>query len=58
MEDDGIFNGNLVYFKAISYRYRPFGIFYGHLVPFYSLVCLYQENLATLIKWFPYGYFE
>jgi hypothetical protein len=56
MEDVGIFNGHLVYFRAIWYIFVPFGTFCGHLVHFMViwyifpvLVCCATKNLAILI---------
>jgi hypothetical protein len=43
MENVGILCGNLVYFTAIRYILRPFGIYYGHLVylrPFGNVVVI------------------
>jgi hypothetical protein len=36
MENVSLFYGHLVYFTAIWYILRPFGIFYGHLVYFWQ----------------------
>jgi hypothetical protein len=44
----GIIYGLLVQFVVIWYNLWPFGTVCGHLVYFSVLVCLDQENLATL----------
>jgi hypothetical protein len=36
MEDAGILHGHWVYFSAIGYILRHFGIFHGYLVHFFS----------------------
>jgi hypothetical protein len=44
LEDVCIFYGHLVYFGAIWYILRPFGIFYGHSVYFPRFCMLYQDK--------------
>jgi hypothetical protein len=44
MEYVGIFNGHLVYFVAIRYILRSFGIFQGYLVYISRFGVLHQEK--------------
>jgi hypothetical protein len=48
MNDVGILYGHSVYFTAIWYVLRPFGIFYVFWYIFPVLVCCSKKNLATL----------
>jgi hypothetical protein len=50
MEGDGIFYGHLIYFVAIWYILRPFGVFRGIWDIFIVLVCCTKKNLATLFQ--------
>jgi hypothetical protein len=49
IENVGLFYDHLEYFTVIWYNFWPFGTVCGHFVYFSNLVCLDQENLATLI---------
>jgi hypothetical protein len=43
--------GHLVYFTAIWYILRPFGIFYGYLLQFCPVfLCCTKKNVATLLR--------
>jgi hypothetical protein len=44
------FYDHLEYFTVIWYNLQPFVIVCGHLVYFFVLECLEQENLATLTE--------
>jgi hypothetical protein len=44
MEDIGIFFGQLVYFAANGYIFRPFGVFHSYLVYFLRFGTLYAGN--------------
>jgi hypothetical protein len=49
MEDVGVLYGHLIYFSAIWYIFRPFGIIYVFCIIIPVLVCCPKKNLATLI---------
>jgi hypothetical protein len=54
MKDIGKFYGHSVYFTAISFILRPFGLLCGHFGIFSPvLVCCNKKNLATLRRDFP-----
>jgi hypothetical protein len=48
VEDVCVFCGHLVYFKAIWYILRPFGIFYGHLVYVFCVNLVYFPHFGRL----------
>jgi hypothetical protein len=47
MEDVGIFYDHFVYFTAIWYILRPFGISHGYFVYFSRFGMLYQEKYGN-----------